>query len=281
MGRVRRREMERLFSWDEAMDAGGGPLSRQYWISGGTIYFSEELFASGTRPLTEPETFLSFARLAARRKPPEDSILKWVRQHGLLYSVDPEGYLGYAGDDTSKRFVVNQQPTSVKEFQKEACHAYKLLDLFELWRGKEVRDGTPVDELRRRTTVRRTVSPPELGGGVYEWVYVAGENSGLQPPGEDKTDDDVLFQCQAAVKKAIEPYLLGMRFVFGSRGRLAMVCPNLIAAMYLQFAALVDGKRPTQICPGCNQVFEQTRSNKRYCNDTCSKRARRKPAQEK
>lgn len=270
MGRVQQREMERLFGLDEAVDAGGWPLFRCYWEEDGFIYHGDELVASHARPLTNPETFLSFARLAAHGEPSKDSILRWVQRHGLLEWPDPDSPPFYLAD-----WITEQEPMSVVGFQEEARHAYKLLNLFELWRGKAVKDGKAVDELRHRTTLQEYDNPPELGGGRFATVLVDGEPSLLVLPDEVMTDDKILGHCHLAVKQAIEPYLQGMRLVFGSSSRLTLRCPDLLTAMYYQFAALVDGRRATAICAKCNRVFEQTRRNRNFCKDACRKAAKR------
>jgi hypothetical protein len=75
---------------------------------------------------------------------------------------------------------------------------------------------------------------------------------------KDLTDRIVLAASKRFVQAAIEPYIANVYPVFGIRERLHLRCPDLITAMYLQFAALVDGKRPTAICQGCGQRLSQT-----------------------
>jgi hypothetical protein len=171
---------------------------------------------------------------------------------------------------------------SVAFFQDEACRAYKLLDLFELSRGKAVKEGTAVDELRRRVTLHEWENAPELGGGTFVMAYIDGivTHMRMMVPGEVMTDPMILAGCRSALQDAIEPELMDMRLVFEMHGRLALRCPDLLSAMYYQFAALVDRRRPTAICPGCNGVFEKTRRDKEHCNDTCRKAAGRRRERE-
>jgi hypothetical protein len=277
VGRVRRREMEMLLGRVEAVEAGGWPLFRHYWEKNGYIYHGDNIVASHASPLIDPNAFLSFARLAARGKPSKDPILKWVRRYGL---IEEDPWEEYHRHKVHYLISLEQEPMSVEFFQEEACSAYKLLDLFELSRGKAVRDGKVVDELRRRTTVEQFENPPQLGGGRLGAVYVDGLFSWLAGPEEVMTDSKLFTYCRHAIHTAIEPYLRGMRFVFGLHGKLNLRCPDLLSAMYYQFAALVDGRRPTAICPSCNQVFEQKRRDKRFCNDACRVAAKRKRERE-
>lgn len=276
VGRVRRREMEMLFGPHEAIDAGGWPLFWEYWEDGGYVYHGDKIAHSHAKPLTDPDAFLSFARLASRRKPSKGSILGWVHRHGLIEEwADPDNDRSFAD-----HWIFEQEPMSIVFFQQEACHAYKLLDLFELWRGKAVKDGKAVDELRRRVTLLDWENVPKVDGAASATVYVDGLGANVRASGEVMTDHMVLADCRTAVQNAIEPYLEGMRLVFETHGKLALRCPDLLAAMYYQFAALVDGRRPTAICPACNQVFEKTRRDKDYCNDTCRVAAKRKRERE-
>jgi hypothetical protein len=93
---------------------------------------------------------------------------------------------------------------------------------------------------------------------------------------KDLTDRIVLAASKRFVQAAIEPYIANMYPVFGIRERLHLRCPDLIIAMYLQFAALVDGKRPTAICQGCGNVFLKRRRDQQVCNATCRSRKHRK-----
>jgi hypothetical protein len=94
---------------------------------------------------------------------------------------------------------------------------------------------------------------------------------------KDLTDEIILAASKRFVQASIEPYIANVYFVFGIRERLNLRCPDLISAMYFQFAALVDGKHPSAICEGCGQIFPQRRRDQKVCDATCRSRKHRKP----
>jgi hypothetical protein len=278
VSRVRRRETEVLFGLTEALDGGIWPVTNRYLVFGGKIHPDEDAGwrITTSRPLAEPEVFLSFARLAARGRPSETTILAWVSEHGLLRRRDAGCDSVYLADGT-----MNQEPMSVKKFQEEASRAYRLLRLFELRRSGDV------DALRPRISLQRLHPPGKPDAAVYADVLFDSEPTSrtvriLRDDGgftdeENLGDETILAACETTLKRAIEPYLAGMQLVFGIGGRLALRCPDLLAAMYWQFAALVDGKRQTDICEGCHQVFAKRRRDQRVCDSLCrSRKYRRK-----
>jgi len=278
--------MRGLFSLSEALDAGTWPVARSYLVFKGVIYPRDDSIKpvpgdtkavwrlTTTRALAQPRIFLTFARLAARENPSEDSILKWVHEHGLLHRRDPDRTSPYLPrekqDEPAKP---NQKPLSVVDFQNEAKRAYKLLRLYELYRGGAV------DELRSRIELVREVvpneEPPPESSGFIE-VHFDGVPAGhFVWPSEPLGDDEILEDCLSAVKRGIEPHLQKMSLAWGIHEKLALRCPDLLSAMYFQFAALVDGKRASALCKGCGKLFEQSRKNKRVCDDACRKAAKR------
>jgi hypothetical protein len=100
--RVRRREMEKLFSPEEVATGGRWPVAPRYRVLGGVIHpdddpgdlpgppLGTDTPTPWAQPQYDPEAFLSFARLAAHGKPSEDAILRWVHRYGLLYRLEPD-----------------------------------------------------------------------------------------------------------------------------------------------------------------------------------------------
>jgi hypothetical protein len=113
--------------------------------------------------------------------------------------------------------------------------------------------------------------------GVYiPDLWRSERDQGIFIREKDPTDRIVHAASKRFVQAAIEPYIANVYPVFGIRERLHLRCPDLITAMYLQFAALVDGKRPTAICQGCGNVFLKRRRDQQVCSATCRSRKHRK-----
>jgi hypothetical protein len=276
VNRVRRREMTRLFGEDEVLDGGLWPVARSYIEWGGKVSPREGEHRWAFTPLDEPDVFLSFARLAARGEPSKDTILGWVNEYGLLRRRDPTHLYFLPGGE------VNQEPASVEEIAKEIRRAYQLLHIFELYRS----DDTA--KLRARMSLRGLYpkgvpSPAEatdlllLDGEPIPHPWSPQRDRVIVVRGKDLTDEIILAASKRFVQAAIEPYIADLYFVFGIRERLNLRCPDLITAMYFQFAALVDGRRPSDICEGCGKVFPKRRRDQKVCDATCRSRKHRKP----
>ncbi len=195
--------------------------------------------------------------------------------HGLLWRRDPARLYVLPNGE------VNQKPTSVEEIAKEIRRAYQLLRIFELHRSDDAA------KLRARMSLRRLHSKGVPGPAeAAEYLLLDGEliphpwspqrDQVIVVRGKDLTDEIILAASKQFVQAAIEPYIADVYPVFGIRERLNLRCPDLITAMYFQFAALVDGKRPSAICKGCGKIFPQRRRDQKVCNATCRSRKHRK-----
>jgi hypothetical protein len=274
VNRVRQGEMGWLFGMDEVLDGGLWPVARPYGEWSGKIRPCDGEHASAYTPLDEPDVFLSFARGAARGDPSKDTIRGWVDRYGLLRRRDPAHLYFLPGGE------VNQKPASVEEIAKEMRRAYQLLRIFELHRSGDAA------KLRSRMSLRRLhpLGAPYRAGGAeilldgepipHPWSSERDQMIFIRD--KDLTDRIVLAASKTFVHTAIEPYIENVYPVFGIRERLHLRCPDLITAMYFQFAAVVDGKRPTAICQGCGNIFLKRRRNMQVCNATCRSRKHRK-----
>jgi hypothetical protein len=285
MRRVGRREMEVLFSPDEAEYGGRWPVAPKYRVFVGVIYpyvdlddsSSHKTFGSVplwmpmTTPLAEGDAFLSFARLAARGVPPsKDAILDWVHQYGLLRllvpDLSPEATVQLEPQEHGRK-VLNQEPMSIEDFWEEARYAYDLLNLFEAIRSDDV------SALRNRIVYSHNRAAQTR---VAE-ILIDGEPASYVIVGESElSDDDVLSWCRLALQESIHGEIEGFKPVFTPESNIALQCPDLRTALYWQCACLVQGKRPIVTCKGCNSPLVQRRSNHWYHNSTCrSRRSRR------
>ncbi len=291
--------MERLFSGREATLAGWWPVAPEYRIWQGTIYplvhldaldgpasylgidpkylgIAADALMTTHTPLGECDSFLSFARLAARGEPSADAVLNWVHKYGLLRLRDKHSPSDvYRRDDWTgfETNILNQEPMTLESFRREVRRAYALLSLFEMVRASDARG------LRERMTVATAVDAsgePTQGPLVQRLVW-SGVDLWITVGGDGKfTDDDLLRTCWHALGNLIEPEISEVRPKVTPYTGLTLSCPDLRTAMYWQFACLVVGKRPTDFCEGCGGIFVKTRSNKKVCDDKCRKRKQRK-----
>jgi hypothetical protein len=269
MKRVRKVEMETVFGLEEVLYAGSWPVAAHYKLINGKIH-PYGCRAYG-RPLENPELFLSFARLAARGEGPSDeAILGWVREHGLLHRHDPN-----QEPLQLPKGEMNQEPMKPEEFRTKAQHAYRLLRTFELHRSGDA------------PTLRDRIGLQPLPGGEegdHRWAEVLfdGTLTGhIIEEDETLTDSEILDDALAAVKKRIDPHIKAVHPAFGIEGTLALRAPDLLVAMYWQFAGLIDGKHQLAVCAGCGQLFVKTRGNKDVCKDGCRTAKKRKRDKER
>ncbi len=260
-------------------------------------------------PLRDPDLFLSFARLGAGDGPDEGAVLEWVRKHGLLRrAMEGNPYRHFVEDGWEK---VNQAPMTVEEFRSEAAQAYRALTLFEQIRGEDF--GALRQRLRREVAYISQPIPVDGSSGTeVRWeklpeasVSLDGEfvrrvEPGLRTSGAmmaplDEEIPDALLIAQAVVglQQIVEEKLMRVELRFtqhvrhprplstiaGSlpfRPRLTWRCPDLESALWFQFAALMEDKRPLCVCEGCGQLFFQRRPDMRVCGPTCRKKKQRK-----
>jgi len=284
MRRVGRREMEVLFSPEEAKYGGRWPVATEYRVVDGVIYPWDDLDDTPTRkffgmvplempmttPLADGNAFLSFAHQADGHNPPEETeILNWVHGHGLLRLLKPS----LSPEDTVRMKVegvewneLNQKPMALEEFREEALYAYELLRLYEA-----IRSGDSA-ALRDRIDYAhgsqgRTPITEMFIGGERAWYFIPG--------GKPLSDDEVLDWCRLTLHSRLQNELGGFEPVFTPDGNIAVRCPDLRTALYWQFACLVQGKRAIVTCKGCKQPLVQRRPDHWYHNSTCRSRGSR------
>jgi hypothetical protein len=117
-------------------------VSPCYSIVNGMIMPQDETQTRLTFPLSDPNLFLSFARLGSQGEPSEKSILRWVSARGLLKGQDRLRESDFAGGaafgpvlEQHERIV--QHPVSVDDFRKEVRSAYQMLRLYADVRGRD------------------------------------------------------------------------------------------------------------------------------------------------
>lgn len=290
MSRVRRREMEALFSREEARAGGVWPLAPSYRIVGGIVYpvdHPDELpeppaGGSGVvvptpwvAPLAEPEAFSSFARLASHGKPSEEIILGWVRRYGLLRRRNPGNRMPVImlKDESGQDYIgLNQEPVAVGAFRKEARRAYLLLRLYEMLRAGD-RDAVRARLMRDSPDAHR--EPP--GGHLVQEVRfgeVLLARMGNLDGGTDVratfNREGLLNTCWLGLRARIEERIEGVKHTLSlPGGGFVVECPDVLTALYWQFACLVAGKRQAGRCEVCGELFIKSRKDKKVCGPSC------------
>ncbi len=251
------------------------PVADRYRIEKGYIGVEELGSETVKRPLTDPELFSSFARLGARGEPTEKKILAWVEEHGLLKREDE-------GRPRIYQARVNQAPMPVRKFKEEVRRANSAAHLhYALFQGgpealkariSNLREGRsspkarPLAEIDRWLVENWNEEEHRAGGGAANpsyWAYV---------------------KLKALVGKRVSGVKLSFfdeEIVFtgppkGYRPKQAWSCPDLLSAIWLQLYFAMTGARPMKVCenPACRTPFPGTRTDKRFCTDTCRSNAR-------
>jgi hypothetical protein len=267
--RVRQKEMDALFTFDEVADGGRWYVAEDYRVDRDTVY-PGNVWRMITTLLPDPycpdpDAFLTFARLASHGNPSEAKILEWVHRHGLLHRRDPDWADPYTAEPDPNQRKLNQEPMDLWDFRQETRRAYQLLRLYELWRGGDV----------GALWSRMKLQP--LKNGPFEQIVLDGELLlHWVPKEEELTDGVVLSATRRAVEAGVESAIAGVRPVFGPNG-VVLRCPDLRTAMYWSFAMLMSGKRSSALCEVCGNLFAKNRRDHRICSSTCrSKKSREK-----
>jgi len=292
LSRVRRREMEALFDQKEAQAGGAWPVALDYRIVDGTIYPVDHpgdlpdpppgcsvVPSPWVAPLAEPAAFLQFARLASHGEPSVDRIKGWLRRYGLIHRREPESPLPNVmlEDETGRAYVgLNQRPITVGAFRKEAREAYLLLRLYEMLRGGEwpalrerLKEDSP--EPYRASYPARPHGPfvQEVHFGQLSLFY-EGEMFGGHDVRAIFESDHLMECCWWALGENIDRRTEGVKHNLSlPAGGFVVNCPDLLSALYWQFACLVAGKRRVGVCDVCGVLFEQRRRDRRTCSNTC------------
>jgi hypothetical protein len=230
-----------------------------------------------TRPLEDPDLFLSFARLWARGEPSRRSVLSWVNKHGLLTLEHPDRLL--FGPDGG----VNQAPIALEKFRKEALMARSALDLYaNLYEGGLKALKNRIHALRDDyLEFARPLSELDRYFVDY-WGEVSDDFSW--------SDNTLLFvaaiRLEGFVLSRVKDVRLGFWGELGpwepSRAYKPVQswrCPDLRSCIYLQFYFLMTDALPMRRClnPACEMPFPATRRDKRVCNRSCRSNLRHYP----
>jgi hypothetical protein len=274
--RISQKEMRGLIGPVEAVHTSIWFVAEHYRLFRGLIY-PDGHYARRTMPLSDPDLFLSFARLGAHGDPLERSVLSWISEHGLLTLKDSDRWVS-AKDET-----INQAPMTLGQFRTEVRKAYDALTILQQIRGKDC------DALRDRIERERTSLgslPPN-----HTWTTIDGRFTLDRLADGDLLDEDVLSLAVTALEFDVEQEIndFGIKLVFAEnddhprplsprggydftsyRPQLTVRCSNLGSALWYQFGALISDKRPLLNCENCGLPFVARRHAK-TCSTACRK----------
>lgn len=267
------------------------PVAEGYRIIAGQI-FAIDAQAKTIFPLFQyPHLFISFARLGKDGQPSEQRILDWVHRYGLLTRQDPEPEEPESWGNCPR---ATPEPANLKvsEFRTEVRAAYQLLTLYAEIRARET-----------EAVMRRFIDPPETWPHAantlvdrhllryqeaYGQRYRAALDSAAGLDAETihfKHGLDILIRCVNRKLEKVRPLLEQNWWDQPPAGSTSVGlvrwwhCPDLLAAMYLQFYLLITNKTSIRICanPNCRMPFPARRKDKLFCSPGCRSTGRNYP----
>jgi len=250
-----------------------------------------------TSPLSDPNLFLSFARLGSHGEPSEKSILRWVNAQGLLKGRDRLRESEFAGAIAFGPLLepherIEQHPVSVHDFRKEVRSAYQMLRLYANVRG---RDYAAIAEWFLAETPQTPRAPAQstmveryldrwrnFEYDSVRWMLQQGITT------RRREGEWLIGTAKSALLGSVAYSVRNIRLTLtdlpapGNQGpnplfaRRTMRCPDLLSAIYLQFYLMVTDNKPMRHCenPACGMPFPAKPKHKRHCSDSCRSNAR-------
>jgi len=243
-------------------------------------------------PFAHTDLFYSFVRLGAIGEPSESCIMEWVSRHSLLTRKDES----VSGATVLEDGAINQQPISVRDFRSEVSQARAMLEFYAEIRRLDVRalnariaqPRSTVDGRLARLASYFTDDPSYQQ--VLDRIDIWLGSLAISPVlgAADKVLAEMISESVAGVRpRAIRGYALPMssdeerpsqmRAAHKNyRMQQGWFYPDLRSAMYMQFYLLVTQNKPMRSCenPVCRMPFPATKSNRRFCCDSCRSNAR-------
>jgi hypothetical protein len=242
--------------------------------------------------MSEPDLFLSLARLGSHGEPLESSILGWVNKYGLLKGHDKLRESGrlHSGPYIKLAERIVQHPLKVSDFRREVRCANQLLRLYADVGSRDYR--ALADRFLAPSAQHGPAQPTIVDQYVDDWRSSQAYNgvkwmldqgmTTLDREGEQLFGTarnivlDSLFYMVRDVRLSLTDLpILGGQAADGTLPvRRSMRCPDLLSAAYLQFYLMVTGSRSMRNCDACGTPFPAKPKNKRHCNATCRSNAR-------
>jgi hypothetical protein len=270
--------VERIVDREEFHIRPKWPVAEEYEIDGSrTVVVKKTGDYAVTTPLEDPDLFLSFARLGARGRPSDESILRWVSEHGLL-TLEDEGKhsVSYPWEQ------LKQAPISLDDFVAEVLRARSALNLYTTLNERSVKDLKQM--IHSISEDYRQMKPlSEMDEYFYEkWRGIPDEPSW--------TDGTLQFMAIIKLEVFVMSRLANVRPAFWSeilpetppnayKPVPSWHCPDLLSALYQQLFLWMTSSLPMRRCanPACGTPFPVTRKDKRVCSPTCRSNLRHYP----
>ena len=291
---IRRREFESLLS---PIELGSDEVclwtaARPYTIINGVVIPGDAKRSHPYFPMSNPDMFLSLARLGSRGEPSESSILGWVNRYGLLNGYDrlrESGRLHYGPYIKLAERIV-QHPLRVSDFRREVRCANQLLRLYAEVRSRDYH--AIADRFLTPSSPHRPAQPTIVDQYVADWrssqayngvrwmldegiTSLAREGEQLFGTARDIVLDSLFYMVREVRLSLTDLPIPGGQVANGTLPvRRSMRCPDLLSATYLQFYLMVTGGRSMRNCDACGTPFPAKPKNKRHCNATCRSNAR-------
>jgi hypothetical protein len=270
--------MERIVDRDEFRSRPKWPVAEEYDIDDSrNVVVKKTGEYDITTPLEDPDLFLSFARLGARGRPSDESILGWVSEHGLLTLEDEGKYsVSYLWEQ------LKQAPISLDEFVAEVLRARSALNLYTTLNEGSVKDLKEM--IRTIREANRQMKPlSEMDYYFYEkWRSITDEPSW--------SDGMLQFMAIIQLEVFVKSRLAKVRPAFWGamhpetppnayKPAPSWHCPDLLSSIYLQLYLWMTSSLPMRRCanPACGTPFLVTRKDKRVCSHTCRSNLRHYP----
>ena len=276
--RNRRRDMERIVDREEFHIRPKWPVAEKYDIDDSrNVVVKETGDWDITTPLEDPDLFLSCARLAARGRPSDESILGWVSEHGLL-TLKEKGK--HPADGSGGE--LNQASISLDDFVAEVLRARSAVDLYTILNDGSVQDLKKW--VRHISEGYRQMKPlseiddffykrwpdisdePSWADGTLQWVAITILEGFVKRKLADVQPDfwgEILPETPPNAYKPAPSWH----------------CPDLLSAIYLQLYLWMTSSLPMRRCiiPTCRTPFPVTRANRRVCSPSCRSNLRHYP----
>jgi hypothetical protein len=199
---------------------------------------------------------------------------EWVKTTAEFYKPWEEQEL----DPISQHLALNQAPITLEDFRAEVRNAYSTLTLYDSLRK---RDNA---QLRSRIRDAHEKEPRYPLSEVDKWLRYRISESMLE---SEQESTNVRWYASWGLERFVKERVAKVQLAFseieprpGYAPAYAPVqswnCPDLLSAIYLQFYIWMTGAWPMRYCENrrCGLPFPATRTDKRYCTDTCRSAAR-------
>jgi hypothetical protein len=221
-----------------------------------------------------PGLFRDFSALQGKA-----DILDFANQFGTLF------HGGYSGEDMAEGGTFGKDPTdtlfgtSLDKWKRAIADIRVHVRFWDSIMDCNVKELSRVIKWESDGSVGYRFPPGSEGGG---WLWTPHFKSVNQ-----FSFGDVLLPARYVLQRQINRHLAepsiglsvpALAWTPDLKQRIMITPPNLLAAMWLQFAQAVTGSYQLKRCPGCGKYFQAGRGGRRSDAETCSNTCRQRKA---